>query len=79
MANRPPVDYLHRYIQETQGDRLLERLWAEFLSAAQIQLISGQESKKSLEVYQHLSPDAVGMLTREPSRTSGCDRLLCPW
>jgi hypothetical protein len=29
------------------------------LSDAQIQLTSGHESKKSLEVYQHLSLDAV--------------------
>jgi hypothetical protein len=29
------------------------------LSDAQIQLISGHESKKSLEVYQHLSLDTV--------------------
>ena len=28
-------------------------------SDAQIQLISGHQSKKSLEVYQHLSLDAV--------------------
>jgi len=35
----------------------LEGLWAVSLSVAQF---SGHESKKSLEVYQHLSPDAVG-------------------
>jgi integrase/recombinase XerD len=29
------------------------------LSDAQIQLISGHESKKSLEIYQHLSLGAV--------------------
>jgi len=29
------------------------------LSDAQIQLISGHESKKSLEIYQHISLDAV--------------------
>jgi hypothetical protein len=33
----------------------LEEFYAVFLSAAQIQLISVLESKKSLEVYQHLS------------------------
>jgi len=33
---------------------------AQGLSDAQIQLISGHESKKSLEVYQHLSLDTVG-------------------
>jgi hypothetical protein len=38
----------------------LERLRVVPLSDAQIQGISGQESKKSPEVDQHLSPDAVG-------------------
>ena len=34
-------------------------LTAQGLSDAQIRLISGHESKRSLEVYQHLSLDAV--------------------
>jgi hypothetical protein len=38
----------------------LEQLRVVALSDAHIQWISGQESKKSLEVDQHLSPDAVG-------------------
>jgi hypothetical protein len=38
----------------------VEKVWAVPLSAAQSRLISGQESKKRPEVYQHLSPDAVG-------------------
>ena len=38
---------------------MLTYLTAKGLSDAQIQLISGHESKKSLEVYQHLSLDTV--------------------
>jgi hypothetical protein len=38
----------------------VEKVWAVPLSAAQRRLISGQESKKRPEVYQHISPDAVG-------------------
>jgi integrase/recombinase XerD len=39
--------------------QMLTYLTAHGLSDAQIQLISGHESKKSLEVYQHLSLDTV--------------------
>lgn len=39
--------------------QMLTFLTAEKLSDAQIQLLSGHASKKSLEVYQHLSLDAV--------------------
>jgi len=39
--------------------QMLTYLTAQGLSDAQIQLISGHESKKSLEVYQHLSLDTV--------------------
>jgi integrase/recombinase XerD len=35
------------------------------LSDAQIQLISGHESKKSLEIYQHLSLGAVEQAYQE--------------
>ena len=38
---------------------MLTYLTVQGLSDAQIQLISGHESKKSLEVYQHLSLDIV--------------------
>jgi hypothetical protein len=38
---------------------MITYLTSRGLSDAQIQLISGHESKKSLEVYQHLSLDAV--------------------
>jgi site-specific recombinase XerD len=39
--------------------QMLTYLTAQGLSDAQIQLISGHGSKKSLEVYQHLSLDIV--------------------
>lgn len=39
--------------------QMLTYLTAQGLSDAQIQLISGHENKKSLEVYQHLSLDTV--------------------
>jgi site-specific recombinase XerD len=39
--------------------QMLTYLTGQGLSDAQIQLISGHESKKSLEIYQHLSLDAV--------------------
>jgi hypothetical protein len=45
------------------GDRTL--LTSHGLSDAQIQLISGHESKKSLEIYQHLSLDAVEQAYQE--------------
>ena len=39
--------------------QMLTFLTSKGLSDAQIQLISGHETKKSLEVYQHLSLDSV--------------------
>jgi integrase/recombinase XerD len=39
--------------------QLLTFLTGQKLSAAQLQLLSGHASKKSLEIYQHLSLDAV--------------------
>ncbi|HEX3447209.1 MAG TPA: hypothetical protein VHS97_03095 [Isosphaeraceae bacterium] len=44
---------------------MLTYLTAPGLSDAQIQLISGHDSKKSLEVYQHLSLDAVNEAYQE--------------
>jgi len=38
---------------------MLTYLTSQGLSDAQIQLISGHKTKKSLEVYQHLSLQAV--------------------
>jgi hypothetical protein len=44
---------------------MLTYLTAKGLTDAQIQLISGQESKKSLEVYQHLSLESVDKAYQE--------------
>lgn len=41
------------------------------LSDAQIQLISGHESKKSLEVYQHLSLESVDKAYQHAVQTVG--------
>jgi hypothetical protein len=41
------------------GHQILTLLTARGLSDSQIQLISGHSSKKSLEIYQHLSPESV--------------------
>jgi hypothetical protein len=38
---------------------MITYLTSHGLSDAQIQLISGHDSKKSLEIHQHLSLDAV--------------------
>jgi hypothetical protein len=38
---------------------MLTYLTSKGMTDAQIQLISGHESKKSLEVYQHLSLESV--------------------
>ena len=44
---------------------MLTYLTSRGLSDAQIQLISGHESKKSMEIYQHLSLDAVEQAYQE--------------
>jgi hypothetical protein len=43
----------------------------ERLSDAQIQLIPGHESKKSLEVYQHLSLESVDKAYQDAVQTVG--------
>ena len=45
--------------------QMITYLTSHGLSDAQIQLISGHESKKSLEIYQHLSLDAVEQAYQE--------------
>jgi integrase/recombinase XerD len=45
--------------------QMITYLTSHGLSDAQIQLISGHESKKSLEIYQHLSLDAVELAYQE--------------
>jgi site-specific recombinase XerD len=51
--------------------QMLTYLTAKGLSDAQIQLISGHESKKSLEVYQHLSLDSVAQAYQDAVRLVG--------
>jgi hypothetical protein len=45
--------------------QMITYLTSRGLSDAQIQLISGHESKKSLEIYQHLSLGAIGQAYQE--------------
>lgn len=51
--------------------QMLTFLTARGLCDAQIQLISGHESKKSLEVYQHLSMDTVEEAYQETIQSIG--------
>jgi integrase/recombinase XerD len=50
---------------------MLTYLTAKGLTDAQIQLISGHESKKSLEVYQHLSLESVDKAYQHAVQTVG--------
>jgi site-specific recombinase XerD len=50
---------------------MLTYLTSKGLSDAQIQLISGHESKKSLEVYQHLSLESVDKAYQDAVQTVG--------
>ena len=47
---------------------MLTFLTGQKLSDAQIQLLSGHASKKSLEIYQHLSLDAVNAAYQQAVR-----------
>ena len=49
------------------------------LSDAQIPSISGQGSKRSLEVHQHLAPNAIEDADQEAIPDPGCDEWLCSW
>ena len=51
--------------------QMLTHLTAKGLSDSQIQLISGHESKKSLEVYQHLSLESVEQDYQDAVRSVG--------
>ena len=51
--------------------QMLTFLTSKGLSDAQIQLISGHESKKSLEVYQHLSLESVDKAYQDAVQTVG--------
>jgi len=65
---------------------MLTFLTSKGLSDAQIQLISGHETKKSLEVYQHLSlesvdkayQDAFGRLGSDLDAIANSVRVLVP-
>jgi integrase/recombinase XerD len=48
---------------------MITYLTARGLSDAQIQLISGHESKKSLEIYQHLALNTVEQAYQEAVRS----------
>lgn len=61
---RPVHPHLFRH-------QMLTYLTAQGLSDAQIQLISGHESKKSLEIYQHLSLKNVEQAYQEAVRSVG--------
>jgi len=50
---------------------MLTYLTSKGLSATQIQLISGHESKTSLEVYQHLSLESVDKAYQDAVQTVG--------
>jgi hypothetical protein len=50
---------------------MLTYLTAKGLTDAQIQLISGHESKKSLEVYRHLSLESVDKAYEDAVQTVG--------
>ena len=51
--------------------QMLTYLTSKGLSDAQIQLISGHESKKSLEVYQHLSLESVDKAYQDAVQSVG--------
>jgi site-specific recombinase XerD len=51
--------------------QMLTYLTSKGLTDAQIQLISGHESKKSLEVYQHLSLESVDKAYQDAVQSVG--------
>ena len=62
------AQHVHPHLLRHQ---MLTFLTAQGLSDAQIQLISGHESKRSLEVYQHLSLMAVDEAYQEVMKSVG--------
>ena len=54
--------------------QMLTYLTSKGLTDAQIQLISGHESKKSLEVYQHLSLESVDKAYQDAVQSVGTCR-----
>ena len=59
----------HKWERHIRHQRPL--LFPASLSDAQIQLISGHESKKSLEVYQHLSLESVDKAYQDAVQSVG--------
>jgi hypothetical protein len=51
--------------------QMLTYLTSKGLTDAQIQLISGHESKKRLEVYQHLSLESVDKAHQDAVQSAG--------
>ena len=66
MAELP--EHIHPHLLRHQ---MLTWLTAQGLPDAQIQLISGHSSKKSLEVYQHLSLETVAEAHQEAMKSVG--------
>jgi site-specific recombinase XerD len=64
----PFVQPLHAHLFRHQ---MLTYLTSKGLTDAQIQLISGHESKKSLEVYQHLSLESVDKAYQDALQSVG--------
>ena len=54
---------------------MLTYLTSKGLTDAQIQLISGHESKKSLEVYQHLSLESVDKAYQDAVQSVGSKEI----
>jgi hypothetical protein len=57
--------------------QVLTFLTSQGLPDAQVQLISGDGTKRSLEVYRHLFLNTVQKLTRKWSGASRGDTLRC--
>ena len=64
----PFTQPLHPHLFRHQ---MLTYLTSKGLTDAQIQLISGHESKKSLEVYQHLSLESVDKAYQDAVQSVG--------
>jgi integrase len=62
---KTPCFYRHSWHGNQAYPQMLTYLTAKGLTDAQIQRISGHESKKSPEVYQHLSLESVDRAYQE--------------
>ncbi|MGO9309897.1 MAG: tyrosine-type recombinase/integrase [Spirochaetia bacterium] len=68
---RKKAEITHRVHPHLFRHQMLTYLTSRGLSDAQIQLISGHESKKSLEIYQHLSLESVEHAYQDAVRSIG--------